>query len=162
MAVAPAGAGANKPAASDGKGRSLIWIQGLACGVLAALVPSLALMVAVLLGPGLLALALDHESGKPVARAIILAGLAACVRPVTALWSMGHGWDISMALISDIGTVGTAWSAAAAAWLLTEIVPIGVRIILEGASIARAAQLRSARAKLQEEWGLPPPDYDAD
>lgn len=156
MAVAPASNAVTKAARPNGKGHSLIWIQGLACGVLAALVPSLALMVAVLLGPGLIALALDHEPSKPVARAIVMAGLAACVRPVSALWSSGHGWDISMALISDIGTVGTAWSAAAAAWLLAEIAPIGVRVILEGAAIARTAQLRSARAKLQEEWGLPP------
>jgi hypothetical protein len=157
MVTAPASTAARKLQPTGGKGRSLVWIQGLACGVLAALVPSLALMVAILLGPGLVALALDHEPGKPVARAIILAGLAACVRPVIALWSSGHGWDISMTLISDIGTVGTAWSAAAGAWLLTEIVPIGVRIVLEGAAMARAAQLRSARFKLQEEWGLPPP-----
>ena len=137
------------------KARSLVWVQGLACGVLAALAPSLALMIAVLLGPGIVAAFLDHEPSKPVARAVILFGLAACVGPVLSLWSSGHGWDISMAMISDVGTVGTAWSAAAAAWLLCEIVPVGVRATLEAASFARVTQLRSERSKLATDWGLP-------
>jgi hypothetical protein len=141
---------------SAGGGRPLIWVQVLACGAAAALVPSLALMVAVLLGPGLIALALDHEPGKPVARAVTLAGLAACAGPVRALWAAGHGLDISVAMISDLRVIGTAWSAAAAAWLLAELAPLGVRAVLEATSMARANQLRAARVKLAEEWGLSP------
>jgi hypothetical protein len=149
---------AKKTAAASGKTGSLVWVQGLACGVLAALAPSLALMVGVLLGPGILALALDHEQGKPVARAVLLCGLAACVDPVRRLWTSGHGMEIGTALISDIGTVGGAWSAAAAGWIISELTPIGVRAVLEAGTMTRAARLRSQRGKLAEEWGLPPPE----
>jgi hypothetical protein len=145
-----------RPSVPAGRPHSLVWAQGLACGMAAALMPSVALVIAVLLGPGLVAIAMDHEPGKPVARAVVLCGLAACVEPVRALWASGHGLDIGMAVIGDPRVVGTAWSAAAGAWLLAEAAPIAVRMILEAASIARATRLRAARTKLAEEWGLPP------
>lgn len=147
-----------KNAAPEGKRHSLVWLQGLACGALAALAPAVALMVGVLLGPGLVALALDSEPGKPVARAVLLCGLAACVDPVRALWSSGHGLTASVALAGDLRVVGSAWSAAAAGWLLAEIAPIVVRAMLEAGTLARATQLRAARARIAEEWGLPPPE----
>ncbi len=141
-----------------GKHHSLVWVQGLACGAVAALAPSLALMVGALLGPGIVALAMDHEPGKPIARAVLLCGLAACVEPVRSLWSSGHGLNMTMALVGDVRVIGTAWSAAAAGWLLAEIAPIVVRAVLEAGTLTRAAQLRAARARLAEEWGLPPPE----
>jgi hypothetical protein len=147
-----------KRVAAEGKQNSLVWAQGLACGALAALVPSLAFMVGVLLGPGLLALVVNREPGRPVGRAVLLCGLAACVSPVRALWASGHGIGASLALVEDVAVVGSAWSAAAAGWLLAEIAPIAVRAVLEAISLARAAQLRTARERLTEEWGLPPPD----
>jgi hypothetical protein len=87
---------------------------------------------------------------------VTLAGLAACAGPVRALWAAGHGLDISMAMIGDLRVIGAAWSAAAAAWLLAELAPLGVRAVLEATTMARANQLRAARAKLAEEWGLSP------
>jgi hypothetical protein len=53
-----------------------------------------------------------------------------------------------------------AWSAAAAGWLLAEIIPIGVRAALEGVSVARASRLNAERAKLVETWGLDAPQDD--
>jgi hypothetical protein len=147
-----------KRVVTEGKQSSLVWVQGLACGALAALAPSLAFMVAVLLGPGLLALVLNREPGRPIGRAVLLCGLAACVGPVRALWASGHGIGASLALVGDVGVVGSAWSAAAAGWLLAEIAPIAVRAVLEGSSLARAGKLRAARERLTEEWGLPPPE----
>jgi hypothetical protein len=159
MAKARAGASGNAGARkrSGGKHHSLVWVQGLACGALVALAPSLALMIGILLGPGIIALAFDSDPGKPVARTVLLCGIAACVDPIRTLWGAGHGLDMTMALVSDLGTVGTAWSAAAAGWLLAELAPIVVRAVLEASSFARAAQIRAARAKLADEWGLPAP-----
>ncbi|MBN8872654.1 MAG: hypothetical protein J0H67_07450 [Rhodospirillales bacterium] len=137
------------------KRHSLVWLQGLACGALAALVPSLALMVGILLGPGLVTLVLDQEPTKPVARAVLLCGVAAIVDPIRQLWSAGHGLEASLALAGDLRVVGAAWSAAAAGWLLAELAPVVVRVVLEAGGRARAVQLRAARARLAEQWGLP-------
>ena len=139
-----------------------MWIQGLLCGGLVAMLPPTALLLGVLLGPALLGLFLDAQPGKPVARSVLLCTLAACVKPVRMLWASGHGMAASMALASDADIVGTAWAAAAAGWLLAELAPVAVRVVLEGLSLRQAARLRAIRAELAEEWGLddtdqPPP-----
>jgi len=48
-------------------------------------------------------------------------------------------------------------TAGAAGWLLAELSPIGVRAALEALSLTRAAKLRSARARLVDEWGFSEP-----
>ena len=131
-----------------------MWIQGLLCGGLVALLPPTALLLGVLIGPALLALFLDTQPGKPIARSVLLCTLAASVRPVRTLWAAGHGIAASMALATDADIVGTAWAAAAAGWLLAELAPVAVRVVLEALSLRRAARLRAARAALAEEWGL--------
>ena len=147
--VAPSAA---RTIATAGGGRSnmLMWMQGLLCGGLVALLPPTAL----LLGPALLALCLDGQPGKPVARGVLLCSLAACVTPVRVLWGAGQTMAASVALASNPNTLGTAWSAAAAGWLLAELIPLGVRMVLETLSLAQAARLRTVRAALAAEWGL--------
>jgi hypothetical protein len=56
--------------------------------------------------------------------------------------------------VGDLEVVGTAWSAAAAGWLLAQILPIAVRTVLEALGLARSAQLKAERARLVSEWGL--------
>jgi hypothetical protein len=131
-----------------------MWMQGLLCGGLVALLPPTALLLGALLGPALLALFLDGHPGKPVGRSVMLCSLAACVTPVRMLWGAGQSMGASMALASNPNTLGTAWSAAAAGWLLAELIPLGVRMVLETMSLAQAARLRTVRAALAEEWGL--------
>jgi len=140
-------------AAVAGRRHSFVWLQGLACGAVVTLAPATALLLAVLLGPAGLALALDRQPGRPVARAVLLCSAAACVEPVRALWAAGHTTQASLALLGDLAMVGTVWSAAAAGWLLVELAPIAARVALEAHSRARAARLRTARAKLAAEWG---------
>jgi hypothetical protein len=130
-----------------------MWLQGLACGAMVALVPATALLLAVLLAPGLAALMIDRQSGRPIARSILLCGAATCVSPVGQLWNAGQNVEASLAILGDVSTIGTAWSAAAAGWLLAELLPVVVRAVLEAASLTRAVRLRAARAKLVEEWG---------
>jgi hypothetical protein len=139
---------------------SLVWLQGLLCGAMATLATPTALLMAVLLGPALLAILLDHEPGRPRARSIALCSMAASIDPLRTLWTVGHTIATAMALLSNIRVVGLAWSAAAVGWLLAEIIPIGVRATLEGASVARASRLKAERAKLVETWGLNAPEDD--
>jgi len=146
--------GASGPGTAPAKSNALMWIQGLLCGGLVAMLPPTALLLGVLLGPALLGLFLDPQPGKPVARSVLLCTLAACVKPVRLLWAAGHSMAASMALATDADIIGTAWAAAAAGWLLAELTPVAVRVVLEAMSLRQAARLRAVRAALAEEWGL--------
>ena len=137
-----------------GNSRSVVWLSGLACGVLAAIAPGIATVAAGLLAPGVVALRLDREPGRPVARTVLTCGLAGCVHPVITLWNIGQSFETAIAIVTDPTTVGIAWSAAAAGWLLTQIAPLAVRVALETVALARSSRLRAARSRIVEAWGL--------
>ncbi len=136
--------------------RSYAWLQGLLCGVAATLVPGPAFLIAFLLAPGLLALALDHAPGKPMARAVLLAGLAASVRPLGSLWSGGGGLGAALDMLGNPAVLGAAWLAGAGGWLASELAPLFLRVGMDAAAAARAARLRAERASLVEAWELDP------
>ena len=69
-----------------------------------------------------------------------------------ALWGAGNNMDASLALLGDLRVVGTAWSTAAAGWILAELAPVVVLVVLEAVTQTRAARLRAAREKLVAEW----------
>jgi hypothetical protein len=147
--------GARQAAASgSGGGRPVVWLSGLACGVLAAVTPGVAIVAVGLLAPGFVALKLDQEPGRPVARTILTCGLAGCVHPVMTLWNSGQSFGAAIAIVTDPSALGMAWSAAAAGWLLTQLAPLLVRAALEAAVLARATRLRVTRGRLAEAWGL--------
>jgi hypothetical protein len=137
-----------------GSNRSVVWLSGLACGVLAAIVPGIATVAAGLLAPGLVALRLDREPGRPVARTVLTCGLAGCVQPVITLWNIGQSFETAIAIVTDPATVGIAWSAAGAGWLLTQVIPLVVRVALEAVALGRSTRLRAARSRIAEAWGL--------
>jgi hypothetical protein len=143
---------------AGGGGGSLVWLQGLACGALATLAPATALLGAVLLAPGLAALILDRESGRSVARGMLLFGVAASVEPVRSLWRGGQGVDTAFAILGDWKVIGLAWIAAAMAWLLAELLPVVAGLVLDAGNAARAARLRAARDRIIAEWGTGEPD----
>jgi hypothetical protein len=145
---------------TGGNYRSVVWLSGLACGMLAMVAPGLAILAAGLLAPGLVALKLDREPGRPVARTIMTFGLAACVQPVMTLWNSGQSFNAAIAIVTDPAVAGMAWSAAAAGWLLTQLMPLAIRAVLEATTLARATRLRAARLRLAEAWGLPPAPTD--
>src|ERR1700722_18221122 len=91
--------------------RSAIWLSGLACGALVAIAPGIATVAAGLLAPGLLALKLDREPGRPVARAVLTCGLAGCVHPVITLWNTGQSLETAMTIVTDPAILLIAWSA---------------------------------------------------
>ena len=136
------------------KPRSLAWAQGLLCGALVALTPALAVLLGVLLAPSLLALALERASSRPVLRSVALCNACGCAGPVRALWAGGHGLAAATALLADPRLLATAWAAGAAGWLLAELCPLGLRLVLEGMAATQAARLRARRARLTAEWAL--------
>jgi hypothetical protein len=137
-----------------GSHRSVIWLSGLACGILAAIAPGIATVAAGLLAPGAIALRLDREPGRPIARTVVTCGLAGCVHPVMTLWNAGQSLGAAIAIVTDPVTISIAWSAAAAGWLLTQIAPLAVRVGLEAVALARSTRLRAARSRISDAWGL--------
>jgi hypothetical protein len=148
---------AKKTSQPQQRQRSLTWLQGLLCGALATVATPTALLLGVLLAPVLVAVALDQEPGRPKARSIALFGMAASVRPLRTLWTSGHSLATATALLGNLDVIGTAWSAAAAGWLLAELTPFAARAVLEALSIARRARLEAERARLVEAWGMETP-----
>ena len=114
---------------TEAPGRSLAWVQGLACGALVAMAPGFAVLGGVLGAPCWVALALDRAAGRPVLRSVALCNAAACVAPVRAFWAGGHGLD--------------------AAWAV-----VGAPLVLEAAAAAQAVRLRARRAAVAKEWAL--------
>ncbi len=137
---------------------SRLWLLGVGSGLLAALATPTAVLGGLLLAPALLALMFDASPERSLARPILFCGLAAALRPLLALWAEGHTIANGLALAADPATLGLAWAAQAGAWLAGEVLPLTVGLVQEGRSRARIAQLRRARAQLEQEWGLPPPD----
>ena len=84
---------------------------------------------------------------------MLLCGVTACVQPLRSLWA-DQSIDAALSLLGDLQTLGTAWSAAAAGWLLAELVPLGARAVLDALAHARAVRLQAERAKLVEIWGF--------
>ncbi|MBS0560944.1 MAG: hypothetical protein JSR21_12890 [Proteobacteria bacterium] len=139
-----------KPAAV--RGNALLWVQGLACGAVAVALPALAALLAVLLAPAMIALLLDRQPGKPIARCLVMAGLAAAMPALRRAWEAGLGTQSLQDVLSDPMTLGTVWSAAAAGWLAAELAPLAVRAALEGWARVRIARLRAEAARLGEAW----------
>lgn len=129
-----------------------MWLQGMACGGMAALAPVATSQVLMLLAPGLVFLILDEQEGKPVARAMLMFGLAASTEPIRSAWITGSelGWDRVM----DTQAIMMAWLAAAIGWLLANALPVLIGLAVDASHQARAEALRDTRATLVRDWGL--------
>jgi hypothetical protein len=137
-----------------GLGGLIVLLLALAGGGLIALSPDIALPLAVLLLPGLIALTLDRSPGCGVARAMLLFQGAACVHPAMKAWYGCAGIDGCMSYLAEWRSVLTAWLAAAAAWTLSQILPLGLRMLEDYRMRLRSAFLVARRQALVEEWGL--------
>jgi hypothetical protein len=142
------------PKPNVGGRRSYVWLQGLFCGALVTLAPALAMLLAFLLAPGLVATVLDRSPGRAVSRGVLLFGLAASVGPAKTLWEANLSTPTAVQLMTDPLIFGTAWAAAAAGWLVAEVAPILVEMALTSARKLRASKLEATRTKFAEEWGL--------
>jgi hypothetical protein len=149
---------AKAPGAAGSKLGSLLWLQGLACGAVATLATPTFILGGLLLA--LVSVVVDRSHGKSTARAVVLFGLAATVQPLVDLWHAGHTISIALDMVSDTTTLATAWAAQGGAWLLCELGPLIIELVMDAVSGAKAARLRAARAVYEEQWGLQPPGQD--
>ena len=135
---------------------SLRWVQGMGCGLLLAVSPATLLLLGGLMVPLAPAMLSDNAPGHPVARSVALFGGALSIGPVMRLWHVGGGMAEALALLGDVGVLGTAWAACAVGWLLAELAPVLVRVALDRTDQAQEAALLVARRRLEERWGVPP------
>lgn len=141
--------------ASRGPGAAM-WLQGLACGAVVALATPCAVLAGLLLAPGIGAFLLEREPGRPTARVTLLCGAAIAAAPVAALWQSGQGVGGAVAAASDPAVLAGSWAAQGAGWLMAQLFPVIVRLILDAQARTRMAGLRAERGGYEEEWGIPP------
>ena len=134
---------------------SLFWLQGLVCGAVLTFATPTALVLGVVLAPSVLALALDREPGRPVARAVAMAEMAFTLGPLWRLWVGGHSMNVARDLLLDPATICPAWLAAACSWACCELFPVGLRVLADMRAARRRAVLTAEEAALRAEWDLP-------
>ncbi len=132
----------------------VVLLLALAGGVLIALASDIALPVAILLLPGLLALPFDRSPGCGVARAILLFQLAACAHAILGAWYRCDGIDGCMDELAAWPAIFPAWLAGATAWLLTQILPLALKMLDDYRTDHRRQALAERRQFLIDEWGL--------
>lgn len=134
--------------------RSLGWVQGLICGGLIAWLPATATLGAILFAPGLIAYLADRSPSRAVGRAVLLFGATIAPHSLIALWHAGNGMAASLGIAGDMRRIASAWSIQAAGWLLVELAPLLVRVVLDAKAQTRIAILRRRRVRLEDEWAL--------
>jgi len=137
-----------------GAGGLIVLLLALAGGGLIALSPDIAVPLAVLLLPGLLALILDRTPGCGVARAILLFQGAACVHPVIDAWYRCDGIDGCMSYLAEWPAVIRVWLAAAGAWVAIQVLPLGLKVLDDYRLRHRRSVLAARREAITAEWGL--------
>ena len=140
----------------------MIWVQGLLCGGLVAWMPAIATLTAILLAPGLIAYFVDRSPTRAVGRSVLLFGAVLAPQSLLTLWHAGNSMAASLGMAADMRRVSAIWSLQAGGWLLAELTPVLVRLVLDGKAFARRTQLQRRRAQLEEEWTLPPRGDGAD
>lgn len=141
-------------AAANTRRAPLLWLQGVACGGVATFATPIALLAAALLAPGWMALLIDRQPGRPVARSVLLWGAAFTVGPVWHLWVAGGTMATAAGMLTDILVLGPAWIAGACGWALAELLPVLVKLALDFSASRKRALLRRAREELEQEWDL--------
>ncbi len=132
------------------------WLQGLACGAVVTLATPSAVLGGLLLAPGFGALLLDREPGRPAGRVALLCGAAMAAAPVGALWQAGLGVGAAVTAASDMSVLAGCWAAQGAGWLVAQLAPLLLRLILDAHAQASMARLRAERARYETDWGIPP------
>jgi hypothetical protein len=136
-------------------GRTAGYVQGMVAGAAAVLAPPTGLLLGVLLAPGLIAIMVDQRPGKPIARTVLLFGMAATISPLRSLWQLDHSMPVALALLGQPAVLAVSWMAAAFGWLLTELVPLLVGLSVSLRLRDQQTKLQRRRKALEKEWGLP-------
>ncbi|MFL5251472.1 MAG: hypothetical protein ACJ8AI_01005 [Rhodopila sp.] len=135
-------------------GALIVLLLGVIGGGLIALAPDIAVPSGILLAPGLVAFLFDSSSGRAIARAMLLFQAAAALRPLQEAWFRCEGLRACMDILAQPRQILTVWTMAALAWLLTQILPIGLKLLSDYRIRMRRIALEARREKLATEWGL--------
>lgn len=133
-----------------------MWLLGIACGTAVTMATPCVVLAGLLLAPGIGILLLEHERGRPTARVALLCGAAAAVAPLVALWQAGVGVSGALTAASDMGVLTGCWAAQGAGWLMAQLAPVLVRLVLDAHARTNMALLRAERARHEAEWDIPP------
>jgi hypothetical protein len=123
-------------------------------GALIAFSSDLAVPVLLLLLPGLVTLLIDRSPGLQLARAMLVFQTIVAVGPVHRAYYDCSGLHACLARVCQPTTVLMVWLAAAGAWTLSEMVPIGLHMLDDMRLRDRRADLLKQRADLTAEWGI--------
>ncbi len=145
-----------KQAAAKPAGRSRIWLAGLACGALVTMATPTACLGAALLLPAMLTWFTDEAPGRPVARCLLLFGIAGSLPSLVALWRGPGNLGAALEMALDMHTVAQAWALQALGWLLAEGLPLAGLLVVDAQMAHRTRIMRAKRDRLAEEWSLPP------
>jgi hypothetical protein len=133
-----------------------MWLLGLGSGLLLVTAAPLALLLGILLLPGVITWIADKAPDRAIPRLVGLAGLAASLHPVVGLIVDGGAWASALERMTDAGVLALAWAAQGGAWMAGELSPLVLRIALDALATAQIARLRARRNRVAEAWGLPP------
>jgi hypothetical protein len=135
-------------------GGSFLWLQGLVCGAVLTFATPVALLLCILMAPGLAAAIFDSAPQRAMTRAVCLGCLAFTLGPVWRLILDGSGMTKAVDLALDPAIIGPAWLAGACGWALCEVLPVFLRIMADMRAAARVAALQKEEAELRELWDI--------
>ncbi|WP_428485741.1 hypothetical protein [Rhodopila sp.] len=151
MSTKTAGKGSVLSRASGGL---VLLIVGLGCGGMIAVAPDIAAAVLLLLLPGVVGWLLDPTPGKAIGRTMLLFQGAASIHPIVSIWFQCDGLDACVAMAADRRTVLVVLLAAGFGFVLTQILPMALKLLDDGRIRIRRARLVAERQKIVEEWEL--------
>lgn len=132
----------------------MILCLGLSGGTLIALSPDIAVPMTILLLPGLITLLMDRTPGQRLARAMLLFQAAAALGPLRQAWYSCSGLHECLDYLLPPNVVIKVWLAAAFAWAMTQMLPIGLKLLEDHRLRRRRVELEKRRKELADEWGL--------
>ncbi len=141
-----------KAAAAAPPRRSWFWLQGVVCGVAAAVAPGTAVLLAILLGPGFITYATAQGRTRPIARAMIMMGAATVFMPLRLLWEQGGSLDAALDLLGDPTRPLLSWVASGAGWSIAQVTELATQFALNAKSNRTLRALKKEREALAAEW----------
>ena len=132
----------------------MVWVQGAAAGGLIAASPGIGLLVCVMVCPAFAYALFEDAKNKPVARAMLLCGLAPTLSSVRSLWEQGGSIADASDILSDPANPLTSWLCCFGGWLVCEVLDIAARLYLRSRAKQTVSQIVGERVELAQEWGL--------
>jgi hypothetical protein len=132
----------------------MVLLGGLACGGIVALSPDLAAAILVLQLPGILIWLFDQTPGRAIGRTIVLFQLAGSVQPIVSIWYQCEGLRQCVAMATRTRSVLVVLLFSGFGLMLTQALPMLIKLIDDRRTETRRQHLTSERARLAAEWEL--------